>query len=460
MNTTSPATPLTRFRDELYQCFGMRRDALFEVLDAIVTAPAIESLVGLSLAPGFARGWASTCDALSDGSLDVPAIQRLLAAQPIPRPETPGGAREVWALDGSSWARPWALTSPERTACRVLTSGSAGQSLVDGWDYQWLVAVPEEAGSWVLPLAVDRRGPTTGTPTQLAIAQLRAVQAARAAADSEAARPILLLDSSYAVGQLVEADLGVDILARLASNRVFCRPAPPWKGIGRVPKHGLPFKLADPRTHGEPDATTIMPDPVYGAVIIDRWDRLHDERAPAREFRLLRIQLAHYAPRAHRSGAPQPMWLVWTGDAAPPSDAAFRAWYLRRFAIEHAFRFLKQTQGWTTPHLRHPAAADRWSWLQALGLWQLWLAREAVVPVTRPWERARTAPRHPPRPTPGQVRRAGASLFATLGTPIRPLRRRGNSPGRQQGQCPGRAPRYPVVKRGLPPAPPGSRAPP
>lgn len=240
MNTTSPATTLTRCRDQLYQCFGLRRDALFDLLDAVTTAPVVESLVGLSLAPSFTRGWAATCDALSDGSLDVPAIQRVLAAHLAAVPRA-GDGRAVWALDGSRWARPCAPTSPQRTACRVLVPGSAGHTMADGWEYQWLVAVPEDAGSWVLPLAVDRRSPTAGTPTQLAITQVRAVQAARAATGTDQAHPLLLLDSSYAVGQLVAAELGVDILARLAATRVFCRPAPPWKGIGRVPKHGPPL---------------------------------------------------------------------------------------------------------------------------------------------------------------------------------------------------------------------------
>ena len=42
-----------------------------------------------------------------------------------------------------------------------------------------------------------------------------------------------------------------------------------------------------------------------------------------------------------------------------------RTWqaFLRRFDIEHTFRFLKQVLGWTRPKLRDPAAADRWSWL-------------------------------------------------------------------------------------------------
>ena len=53
--------------------------------------------------------------------------------------------------------------------------------------------------------------------------------------------------------------------------------------------------------------------------------------------------------------APKPMWL-WCShpDAA---DADLDWWwrsYLRRFDIEHTFRFLKQTLGLTRPRLRSP----------------------------------------------------------------------------------------------------------
>jgi hypothetical protein len=33
--------------------------------------------------------------------------------------------------------------------------------------------------------------------------------------------------------------------------------------------------------------------------------------------------------------------------------------YIRRFDLEHTFRFLKQTLGWTTPRVRHPEQDDR-----------------------------------------------------------------------------------------------------
>src|SRR5207302_8230328 len=91
--------------------------------------------------------------------------------------------------------------------------------------------------------------------------------------------------------------------------------------------------------------------------------------------------VARLAPERHRAGL-----CLWR-------------WYLRRFTVEHAFRFFKQTLGWTTVRPRNPAASDRWSWLIAAACWQLWLARPLDSDVHMPWEH--------PRPdgllTPGQV---------------------------------------------------------
>lgn len=35
----------------------------------------------------------------------------------------------------------------------------------------------------------------------------------------------------------------------------------------------------------------------------------------------------------------------------------------RAVGLEHTFRMIKQTLGWTRPKLRTPEAADRWTWL-------------------------------------------------------------------------------------------------
>jgi hypothetical protein len=111
--------------------------------------------------------------------------------------------------------------------------------------------------------------------------------------------------------------------------------------------------------------------------------------------------------------------------------------------IEHGYRFLKQTLGWTTVRPRTPEAADRWTWLLALVLWQLWLARSLVADQRLPWER----PLAPGHLTPGRVRRAFAGLFAPLGTPARPPKPRGKAPGRRPGHSPGPRSRHPVTRR-------------
>jgi len=67
--------------------------------------------------------------------------------------------------------------------------------------------------------------------------------------------------------------------------------------------------------------------------------------------------------------------------------------FLRRFDLEHTFRFLKQTLGWTKPRIRTPAAADRWTWLVIGAHTQLRL--EAV-------HQDHTTPNEPPDTTPAK----------------------------------------------------------
>lgn len=436
---THVQTPLAHFRAELYQTFGLRRDALFDLLDAVLTDDHATSLVRLSLPTAFRRRWASVFDALSDGTLDVAALRRLLVTS-LPPPTA--DQRELWAIDGSAWPRPAAKTSPDRTHVRFVTAGTPQDGIVAGWEYQWLAAIPEDRGSWVLPLDVTRRGPLAGTASQIAITQLTQVLAARCA---DAPRPVVTLDSHYDVPALVQAVPATDVLARLACNRRFFQAPPPYSGTGRPRTHGPVFRLAEPTTHPAPEGHQVWDDPTYGTVTIDAWTQLHAYKTPDVEITLIRITVARL-PR--RDAPPAPLWLCWHGTTCPVDLRELWHWYQRRFTIEHAFRFLKQDLGWTRAHLRDPASADRWSALLASALWQLWLARPLVVDHRLPWER----PVDPARLSPGRVRRGMAGLLVTLGTPARAPRPRGKSPGRRPGQCPGRAPRHPVQKRAPPAA--------
>ncbi len=219
---TTPAASLARFRRELYQSvLRLRRDALFELVDAVLTGEQASSLVRLSLAPSFRRGWASAPDALAEGTLDLAALRRLFARW---SPAPVGGGRELWVLDGTIWPRPEAKTSPERTWGRFVTAGTPASGIIAAWEYQWLVRLPEMAGSWGVPLEVARRDLAAGTATTLAIRQLHAALAGRA---PDAPRPLLLLDSHYDVVELLAAGVAVDLLARLAANRRFYRAPGP-----------------------------------------------------------------------------------------------------------------------------------------------------------------------------------------------------------------------------------------
>jgi len=71
--------------------------------------------------------------------------------------------------------------------------------------------------------------------------------------------------------------------------------------------------------------------------------------------------------------------MMWWHDLGEPNlDLLWRT-YVRRFDLEHTFRFLKQTLGWTTPRVLHPEQADRWTWLVLGAYAQLCLARPCVA---------------------------------------------------------------------------------
>ncbi len=89
--------------------------------------------------------------------------------------------------------------------------------------------------------------------------------------------------------------------------------------------------------------------------------------------------------------------------ACPTCAGRLRPWGWarpRRFDVENTFRFVKNTLDWTTPALRTPEQADRWTWLVAAAYTQLRLARSLVDDLRLPLERRRK----PGRLTPGSGR--------------------------------------------------------
>ncbi len=97
---------------------------------------------------------------------------------------------------------------------------------------------------------------------------------------------------------------------------------------------------------------------------------------------VLRVTVTRHAGRARTALA---LGLWWQGPGRPDLDLLWRA-YLRRYDIEPLLRFLKQTLNWTTPQIRTPAQADRWTWLLVAAYTQLCLARAIVADLRLPWQ--------------------------------------------------------------------------
>jgi hypothetical protein len=120
---------------------------------------------------------------------------------------------------------------------------------------------------------------------------------------------------------------------------------------------------------------------------------------------------------------------VGPGLSGDELDGIWTAW-LRRFDLEHTFRFLKQTLGWTTPRPRTPAQADTWTWMVIAAVTPLGLARTLVADLRLPWE----APAEPGKLTPARVRRGFQNLRPDLGCPARAPKPSRPGPGRPKGR--------------------------
>ena len=130
------------------------------------------------------------------------------------------------------------------------------------------------------------------------------------------------------------------------------------------------MKCSDPSTWPEPSAEYTCEDTGYGTVRVRAWAKMHP-KVCAHEGRGSRGPLpivvgtlvlveVERLPRGERRRKPRVLWLWSHGPEGetPNLELIWRS-YVRRFDLEHTFRFLKQALGWSTPRLRHPEQTDR-----------------------------------------------------------------------------------------------------
>lgn len=412
---------LNQFRQSVYAQLGKAQDAVFELMDAVLTSVRPVSFVSLSQSPVFRRQWPSIYAALHDSRLPQAKLKQEL----IGRIDT--AKQPILAGDRTFWPRQDAVTLKER-----IYDHDSRQKRAVGQSYSTLAWIPETDGSWALPLHHERIS-SFETPSERAAFQLRQVTR------HLGCRPLAVYDRGYGNASFVNqtATIEADLLLRLAANRcVFGAPAG-YSGRGAPRKHGVKFKFKDPTTWPVPTEILEVDDPKYGRVQLTRWCNFHFKQSPKRGMNIIRVEVLEPVGRKRKF---QGLWLAWLGQLMPPLQEVWRI-YLRRFALEHWYRFAKQRLHWTQPKLSSTQALERWSLLTVLMSWQLWLARNECVDTPLPWQSPQD------KLSPGRIAQGFAVILAAIGTPAKVPKPRGKSPGRATGYCPTPRSRYPTVKK-------------
>ncbi len=405
-HATEHFNKLIQFRQAVYKQLGNARDALFELSDAVIQMRQIQSFVELSCAPAFRRKWSSAYEALQDGRPDRAGLMRLYLEQ------MGWEKRFILAGDHTAWERLWARTLAERSYQHQPTPIPGRRPITIGHGYSTLAIIPETTGSWALPLLHERI--EHQKPIETAARQLRQV------CQVLFVRPLSLWDSEYgsAAFLLATVEVQADKLMRLRTNLCLEGPTRPrTHARGAAPKHGIKFKFQDANTWWPADQDVEYTDPKFGPLRVRVWKGLRFRQALDCPMIVAQVERLQGSETRRK---PRLLWFAWVGNEPPEH---WWSLYSQRYPIDHWYRFAKGRLHWTSPRLATPAQCERWSELMPFLTWELWLARSWVEDMPLPWQKSQTLL------SPGRVCQSMQNILSTIGTPTRPCKPRGISPG-------------------------------
>ncbi len=419
---------LQKFRTETYNLLGFAKDSTYDLMDAVLTTRTAYSLADFSLSPLFRRQWPSTYESLQDCRPNRSKLMdRYLKEIPIN-----DLLYVTLAIDHTANPR---LNSPTLKDRGYHHSPKNFQKVTEGHNYSTIAWIPEEKGSWALPLRHERIT-SFETPINKAAWQLKQVR-------KSVNYPILaLLDSEYGNASWVNqtADFEVDCLIRIRSNCCLYNAPGQYSGRGRPRKHGDKFKLNDKSTWTKPTEIVDINDGKLGKLKVSLWTQLHFRNSSSVSMNLILVERLE----TNKKGLLQkPLWLVFIDKQKLNLLSLELLWkkYLRRFAVDHWYRLIKQRLHWTLPALSTPHQCERWSDLMPLITWQLWLAKDIVEENYLPWQKNQK------NLSPGRVAQSMFGLLVEIGTPSRIPKPRGKSPGWSRGKVRTKRTRYLVVKK-------------
>lgn len=138
---------LKQFRQDIYQLLGKAHDATFELMESIMTTRNASCLGEFSLSPLFRRKWSSAYEVLQDCR---PQRNQLMKRY---LEEIPASEYILLAIDHTAWGRTEAKTLKDRT---YQHQANAKDGVTVGQGYSTIAWLPEQQGSWALPIRHER----------------------------------------------------------------------------------------------------------------------------------------------------------------------------------------------------------------------------------------------------------------------------------------------------------------
>jgi DDE superfamily endonuclease len=434
-NKSASKASIKDFRDHVAQSLGPASGVLINLIDVLAIGPRPGSPVEMSLSPLWGYRWSSLYTGInraSQGLAETIAVddwlqelrkERLawLASQEIIPVNPAIGKWRVRILDATDYPRP-----KTETVKLGYVPGASGMHVGHGLS---LLSERVGEGSWTLPLEIGWIPPKSN-PIAYGRAQLDEFVKRHGWPQKQ----VLAVDAQYTVEPFLNPvhQLGIPVLGRVASNRVFFLPPPSYPGFGRPRVRGRKIKLNDARTLPRIDARQEWELADGRTTEVSRWDDIRMRKWPGQRLALYRVieYQASGKPRYRR-----PLWLIFVAasrEIESPTPCEGRAIYQARFSVEHSIRFMKGDLGLTCGQFNSTEAEGRvqvWVEMVATAFWFLWALRamaETEGERLPGWWRSGKL-------TPGAVRRLAAGLLLSLGWNKPQPKPRGKSSGRATG---------------------------
>jgi hypothetical protein len=136
---------LKQFRESAYTLLGLGKDAIVDLMDAVLTSPQVNSFVELSLSPVFRRAWPSVYSGLRSSRPQRDQLMKLCLEQ------IPTEPRPLLAGDHTAWPRPEARTLRDRTIEHQATQIAGNKPIVVGHGFSTIAWIPEAQGVGLYP---------------------------------------------------------------------------------------------------------------------------------------------------------------------------------------------------------------------------------------------------------------------------------------------------------------------